>query len=195
MSTQVKTHQIFPTYHSDARTSFDIPSKVYLNTFRLANVQPKPDVDGVYQPLVGMEALFKNIILYSQNSILDQSRDAPEWLAFEQLRKGNAHNVGMANPTTGTTWGFHEGAVVNANATPLAAQTLIPSIDFTKSTSVVKPVKDGTSLTNSGTFSLQDCLKFLESDAIVPGTQLPSLRLVIEWQRDFHFQPVPIFGR
>ena len=184
MSTQIKTHQIFPTYHSNTFTSFDIPSKVYLNTFRLANVQAKPNVDATYQPLVGMNALFKHIILYSQNSIIDQSREAPEYLAFEQLRKPNVYNSNMGNPQTGTIWGFKESHTVNANRTPLAAQTLIPSINYTKSSSSVKPIKTLVTLANSGTFNLQDCLKFLTSDAIVPGTQFPSMRLTIEWETD-----------
>ena len=178
MSTQIKTHQIFARYHSNARTSFDIPSKVMLNTLRVANIQPKPDVTAKYQELVGMNGLIKNIVLYSQNSVLDQSRDAPEWLAFERLRSGNSRNVGISNPTTGTVWGFHEAEDIKTTT------QIIPTINFTKTSSVVKPEKDGNSLVNAGTLVLQDCLKFLTSDAIVPGVHFPSLRLVIEWETD-----------
>ena len=173
MSAQVKTKVIFPVYTSASRTEFRLENKVYLNTFRLANLQTKPDVSDVaYVPLGGVTSAIQNIVLFSGNTPIDESRNSHEMLAFSELRNSNAVNLDIAHENTGTKWGFQVGPR-NAND--------IPTIVFTDDSPSVKPDSSAV-LSSAGTLNLQKVLPYLSADDIVPGSLIPNLRLVIEWR-------------
>ena len=175
MATQIRTSVLFPVYHSASRTEFRLDnSKVYLNTWRLANIQPKPSGPITYTPVVAAGALIQNITLFSGDTPIDESRRTHEYLAFEELRNSNAVNLDIGHETSGTHWGFKVGARNGQQ---------IPTIVYTDATPSVKPDNAAVpALSNSATLNLQKCLPYLAADDIVPATKIPNLRLVITWR-------------
>lgn len=173
MATQVRTNVLFPVYHSSSRTEFRLDnSKVYLNTWRLANIQPKPSGPIAYTPALACGSLIQNITLFSGDTPIDESRNTHEYLAFEALRSSNAVSLDILHETNGTHWGFKVGPR-NANH--------IPTIVYTDATPSVKP-DENAALATSATLNLQKCLPYLAADDIVPATKIPNLRLVITWR-------------
>ena len=171
---QIRTHQLFPQYHSSTRTEFRLEPKVYLNTFRLANIQPHPSGPIHYQYLNGVGGLFQSITIFSGNTVIEESRNTHEWLAFNQLRSSNPVALDIEHSLSGTRWGGWKVGPRNDEN--------VEMIEYGDTDPTVGPDDDPTDLTKAGTLSLQSALQFLKADDVVP--LIPDLRIVIEWKTD-----------
>ena len=171
---QIRTHQLFPQYHSSTRTEFRLEPKVYLNTFRLANIQPHPSGPIHYQYLNGVGCLFQSITIFSGNTVIEESRNTHEWLAFNQLRSSNPVALDIEHSLSGTRWGGWKLGPRNDED--------VEMIEYGDTAPTVGPDDDPTDLTKAGTLSLQSALQFLKADDVVP--LIPDLRIVIEWKTD-----------
>ena len=170
---QIQTRQLFPNYHSSSRTVFKLDPKVYLSTFRLANIQPHPNVTAEYQVNLGVGGLFKSITLYSGNTVIEESRNTHEWLAFNSIRSSNSQALDIDHSLNGTRFGgWKVGARNNQDVEMIEYGDLNPSVrpDHTTPPNISK----------GGTLSLQSALQFLKADDIVP--LIPDLRIEIEWR-------------
>ena len=166
-----KTNILYPVYHSNERTVFKLASKKYLNDWRLVGLRAKTEgADANLQFLVGMNAIIKNVVLQSDNMVIDQLRNAHEWLAFEQLRQSNNRNTSLGNELSGTDYGFKLSHLNSDN---------IPIINFINTAHNVKADQNSTDA--DGWLNLKRCLKFLQSSVVLPTDRMPNLSLVIEW--------------
>ena len=166
-----KTNILYPVYHSNQRTVFKLDSKKYLNDWRLVGLRAKTEgADANLQFLVGMNAIIKSVTLQSNNLVIDQLRNAHEWLAFEQLRQGNDRNTSLGNELSGSDYGFKLGSLNDHK---------IPMISFINTTHEVKA--DRTSDDKTGWLNLKRCLKFLQNRYVLPTDRIPNLSLIIEW--------------
>lgn len=169
---QVKT--IFPVYHSSERTVFELDNnEVYLSSFRLSNIQPKPSGGASYQPLVGCLALFKSVTLYSGAIPVEEARNVSERMAFEQLRSSNQVALDLQHSLTGTIWGGWKVADYNDED--------VETIVYGNDEATAKPDATGV-ITAGATVNLQSILGFLKSDPVCPA--VPNMRIVIEWRTD-----------
>ena len=172
---QIQTRQLFPHYHSSTRTEFRLDPKVYLNTMRLANLQPHPNGASKYQYLVGVGGLFKNITLYSGNTVIEESRNTHEWLAFNQLRSSNPVALDIEHSLNGTRWGgWKVGSRNDENVEMIEYGDLHPSAEPDHNTPP--------DISKGATLSLQSALQFLKADDVVP--LIPDLKIIIEWRND-----------
>lgn len=178
--TAIQTKQIFPTYHSASRSEFRLEDDVYLSSFRLANIQPKPDGAINYQSLVGVGGLFKTITLYSGDVEIEQARNVHEWLAFQQLRSANPVALDLQHQLNGTRWG---GWVVGARN-----GSGVETVNYGDNEPNVKP-DDTAAITAGGTVNLSSIFGFLKQDEVLPA--IPNLRIVVEWRTG---EPANVFA-
>ena len=172
-SVSVKTNQLFPSYHSNRRSVFDLPKAVYLNTWRLTDIGSTTNNPQIfYQTNVGCNGLIQSITLYSNNQVIDQLRNAHSFLAFQQLRNANAENYGVEHFNSGTRFGF----TVEKYSSVADVHKAI--LGF-RGDPFIQP---GTEPEQQGWLNLQRALGYLRADAVVPPVN--GLRLVIEWRTD-----------
>ncbi|MAG85852.1 MAG: hypothetical protein CMB97_00340 [Flavobacteriaceae bacterium] len=177
----VQVKQLFPTYHSSDRTEFRLDNnEVYLSSFRLANIQPKPSAGIAYQPLVGCGSLFKSVTLYSGATPIEEARNVHELLAFEQLRSSNQVALDLQHALNGTIWGGWKVGGYNS--------VKVEKIEYGSTQASAKP-DDTAVITAGATLNLQSVFGFLRSDPVCPA--IPNLRIVIEWRTG---DPVNVFG-
>ena len=170
--TAIQTKQIFPVYHSADRSEFRLEDDVYLSSFRLANIQPKPSGPITYQSLVGVGALFKTITLYSGDVEIEQARNVHEWLGFQQLRTPNPVALDLQHQLNGTRWG---GWKLGARGATSGVET----VNYGDNEPNVKPDVNA-EITAGGTLNLSSVFGFLKQDDILPP--IPNLRIVVEWR-------------
>ena len=166
----VKTHIIYPVYHSNERTVFHVPAMSVSTNWRLTDIRAKSvGGDLTLQFLVGMNAIIKNIHLYAGNLPLDSLREAHRWLAFKQLLRGNENNAYIDHALSGTRFGFFLDYTNAANIPEI--QQIHTGHDFVEANQA--------SDSKNAWLSLRRALGLLNATNILP--KIDNLRLVIEW--------------
>ena len=167
---QLKTHILFPVYHSNDRTVFHIDWMDTLTNWRLVDFRAKTTgADATLQFLPGMNAIIKNMHLYAGNTPLDSLRDAHKWLAFTALRRSNQQNAWKDHALSGTRYGFKLSYLNADNISELIQ--IHTGHDWVEA--------DRTSTNKSAWLSLRDVFGLFRSVPILP--RMNNLKLVIEW--------------
>ena len=167
---QLKTHILYPVYHSNDRTVFHIDWMDTLTNWRLVDFRAKTTgADATLQFLPGMNAIIKNMHLYAGNTPLDSLRDAHKWLAFTALRRSNQQNAWKDHALSGTRYGFKLSYLNADNISELIQ--IHTGHDWVEA--------DRTSTNKSAWLSLRDVFGLFRSVPILP--RMNNLKLVIEW--------------
>lgn len=180
LSNEIITHQLDPVFFDQRRAEFRLDPKVYLSNWRLADLGIKVDGGNFdvtnkhrnnrYATNLGAYAIIDRIRLLNGSVELAELRNVNQYLAFNNLQRTNAN-------------AFNVNRTLNKSSFALDVESDdsgVPRMQLKKYGDM------DTTLTNDANtplsyLDLTQVLGFLKAQSYVLGTELQSLRLVIEF--------------
>ena len=172
MST-IATRVIYPALHTNARTEWRLSGAAAFRNLRLSGVGcVTTGGNGAYLDNCGVLGLISNCYLMNGGDVLDMLQEGHQWLAFQQLRRGESgrdngldHSLYMPLRGSSTSYQVSLGDCKTINK--VSAGSRFASADKSSFMGWVHC---------NALFSLLASLPYLPCDA------WPNLRLVIEWR-------------
>lgn len=179
LSNDIITHQIEPVIFDQRRCEFRIDPKVWLSNWRLSdlgiiqNSAPGSNDEKQvrYASHLGAYALIDRIRLLNGNVELAEMRNVNQYLAFENLQRTNANSYSVNRVLNKSS--FALDMAFDASNNPL-----MDLKDYAQGDTVITNDANTTPLSF---LDLQQVLPLLKAQSYVLGTELQSLRLIIEW--------------
>lgn len=180
LSNEIITHQLDPVLFDQRRCEFRLDPKVYLSNWRLADLGIK--VSGGNQDHttkhrntrfatnLGAYAIIDRIRLLNGSVEIAELRNVNQFLAFNNLQRTNA-NAFNVNRTLNKS-SFALDVESDASAVPRMQLKKYNEMDTTLTTDANTPLSY---------LDLTQVIPFLKAQSYVLGTELQSLRLVIEF--------------
>lgn len=180
LSNEIITHQLDPVLFDQRRCEFRLDPKVYLSNWRLADLGIKvaggnSDVtekhrNNRYATNLGAYAIIDRIRLLNGSVELAELRNVNQYLAFNNLQRTNAN-------------AFNVNRTLNKSSFALDVESDASGVPRMQ---LKKYGEMDTTLTNDGNtplsyLDLTQVIPFLKAQSYVLGTELQSLRLVIEF--------------
>eukprot|EP00729_Bicosta_minor_P003454 gene3454-31163_t len=180
LSNEIITHQLDPVFFDQRRAEFRLDPKVYLSNWRLADLgiqvaggnsaTTSKHHNNRYATNLGAYAIIDRIRLLNGSVELAELRNVNQYLAFNNLQRTNAN-------------AFNVNRTLNKSSFALDVESDdsgVPRMQLKKYGEM------DTTLTNDANtplsyLDLTQVLGFLKSQSYVLGTELQSLRLVIEF--------------
>ena len=180
LSNEIITHQLDPVLFDQRRCEFRLDPKVYLSNWRLADLGIK--VTGGNQDHstkhrntrfatnLGAYAIIDRIRLLNGSVEIAELRNVNQFLAFNNLQRTNA-NAFNVNRTLNKS-SFALDVESDASAVPRMQLKKYNEMDTTLTTDANTPLSY---------LDLTQVIPFLKAQSYVLGTELQSLRLIIEF--------------
>lgn len=179
LSNNIITHQLDPVLFNQQRCEFRLDPKVWLSNWRLADLginQTGGTYDATtnkernvrYASHLGAYALIDRIRLLNGAVEIAELRNVNQYLAFQNLQRTNAN-------------AFNVNRTLNKSSFALDIEGTTPLMDLKKYEEMDTVLPDSSAATPLSFLDLQQVLPFLKAQSYVLGTELQSLRLVIEW--------------
>ena len=178
LSNDIITHQLDPVLFDQYRCEFRIDPKVWLSNWRLADLgcvlTTSGTIDGTAQSVryashLGAYALIDRIRLLNGTVEIAELRNVKQYIAFKNLQRTNAN-------------AFNVNRVLNKSSFAFDLE-----LDTTPKMAVKDYAQWETSITADAAttplsyLDLTQVLPFLKAQSYVLGTELQSLRLIIDW--------------
>ena len=177
LSSLVVSRQIDPRSHNNKRSEFRIDTKVYLSNPRLIDVCSSYVAAGTirYPTNVGVDALIKNILVYSGKTLIGDCREWSRYAGYKNAQKSNAHQWSvlpfLKRTRQGTINRYQQG-VNGGNAGYGFVREFLR-----KQTAIDNEVGDADGF--RGYVRLGDFVEFFNATPHL--SYIPDLRIVIEW--------------
>lgn len=178
LSNNIITHQLDPVLFNQQRCEFRLDPKVWLSNWRLADLginqtggtyaTTNKERNVRYASHLGAYALIDRIRLLNGAVEIAELRNVNQYLAFQNLQRTNAN-------------AFNVNRTLNKSSFALDIEGTTPLMDLKKYEEMDTVLPDNTAATPLSFLDLQQVLPFLKAQSYVLGTELQSLRLVIEW--------------
>lgn len=173
LSNDIITHQLDPVIFNQRRCEFRIDPKVYLSNWRLGDLGVVPNGGGTnlrYASHLGSYALIDRIRLLNGSVELAELRNVNQYLAFENLQRTNSN-------------AFNVNRTLNKSSFALDLQNDAGRPMDLKAYAENDTKLGSTTAANAplSFLDLQQVLPLLKAQSYILGTELQSLRLVIEW--------------
>lgn len=183
LSNDIITHQLDPVLFNQQRCEWRIPPKVWLSNWRLADlgisqtggtfdVATNQERNVRYASHLGAYALIDRIRLLNGSTELAELRNVNQYLAFQNLQRTNA-NAFNVNRTLNKSSFALDLESTNDGDVPLMVLK-----DYKDSDTAIPTAADNTPLSF---LDLTQVIPLLKAQAYVLGTEMQSLRLIIEW--------------
>ena len=183
LSNNIITHQLDPVLFNQQRCEFRIPPKVWLSNWRLADLGIN-QTDGTYNDVssgdkqrnvryashLGAYAVIDRIRLLNGAVELAELRNVNQYLAFQNLQRTNANAFNVNRTLNKSSF-----ALDIEGTTPLMGLKQYDDLD------TALPNTAANVSTPLSFLDLQQVLPLLKAQSYVLGTELQSLRLIIEW--------------
>lgn len=181
LSNNIITHQLDPVLFNQQRCEFRIPPKVWLSNWRLADLginqtggtynnasSGDKEQNVRYASHLGAYAVIDRIRLLNGAVELAELRNVNQYLAFQNLQRTNAN-------------AFNVNRTLNKSSFALDIEGETPLMELKKYDELDTALPDTTASTPLSFLDLQQVLPLLKAQSYVLGTELQSLRLIIEW--------------
>lgn len=178
LSNNIITHQLDPVLFNQQRCEFRLDPKVWLSNWRLADLginqtggtyaTTNKERNVRYASHLGAYALIDRIRLLNGAVEIAELRNVNQYLAFQNLQRTNAN-------------AFNVNRTLNKSSFALDIEGTTPLMDLKKYEEMDTVLPDSSAATPLSFLDLQQVLPFLKAQSYVLGTELQSLRLVIEW--------------
>lgn len=182
LSNEIITHQLDPVFFDQRRAEFRLDPKVYLSNWRLADLGIKITGGGNndvtnkhrnnrYATNLGAYAIIDRIRLLNGSVELAELRNVNQYLAFNNLQRTNAN-------------AFNVNRTLNKSSFALDVESDdsgVPRMQLKKYGEMDTTLTNDAANTPLSYLDLTQVLGFLKSQSYVLGTELQSLRLVIEF--------------
>lgn len=178
LSNNIITHQLDPVLFNQQRCEFRLDPKVWLSNWRLADLginqtggtyaTTNKERNVRYASHLGAYALIDRIRLLNGAVEIAELRNVNQYLAFQNLQRTNAN-------------AFNVNRTLNKSSFALDIEGTTPLMDLKKYEEMDTVLPDNSAATPLSFLDLQQVLPFLKAQSYVLGTELQSLRLVIEW--------------
>jgi hypothetical protein len=179
LSNDIITHQLDPVLFDQHRCEFRIDPKVWLSNWRLADLgcvltAGSPTIDGTAQSVryashLGAYALIDRIRLLNGTVEIAELRNVKQYIAFNNLQRTNANAFNVNRILNKSSFAFD----LELDTTPKMAVK-----DYAQSET---SITDDAATTPLSYLDLTQVLPFLKAQSYVLGTELQSLRLIIDW--------------
>ena len=192
LADNVITHQVDPVFFDQRRCEFKIDPKIWLSNWRLADIAVKiangkddGDVENTrFVSNLGAYSLISRIVLYNNSVQIAELREAGRILGFMNLQRTNANSYNVARTLNRSSFAVDVkgGVAVAAAKTGNINYELLELKDYNDDdTNLRANTADVPNQTPTSYLDLSLALPFLKAQPYVLGTELKSLRLVIEW--------------
>lgn len=178
LSNNIITHQLDPVLFNQQRCEFRIPPKVWLSNWRLADLginqtggtyaTTNNERNVRYASHLGAYAVIDRIRLLNGAVELAELRNVNQYLAFQNLQRTNAN-------------AFNVNRTLNKSSFALDIEGETPLMELKKYDELDTALPTAGASTPLSFLDLQQVLPLLKAQSYVLGTELQSLRLIIEW--------------